>query len=754
MENYNTPKVSVIVPVYNSELYLHRCIASLIFQTLRDIEIICINDGSTDNSPAILEEFAQKDSRVVIINQQNEGCANARNKGLAAAKAPYIGFVDSDDFIAPEMYETLYNAMIQNDIDLVCCGSYLTAMPLTPEWIINDQIKTYEIRCDGKTSSKEVFFSHNHALWNKLFKKELIEKHRISFDRGFASYEDSKFVWSYWCIAKSAYFIRGKFYYYLLRDNGIMGKSFRRQMGGRGIDKIKVCHNFYDFLMEFNIFAENKYFFWKCYVESIYCARNWGDPETYREQGIPLITGFLKGKDLSYLPKDEYWLLHCFAEIGENETTTLREHRLLCFKQRETWHINDLSVTKQLYFFNVQVPDSHSRFFHTVYRRFKTYGAPKTLIKKVIKCLLPYGLVKIMQKARVYWFIIPNGLVKIIQKARMYWFTIPRFPPDKLPSKVWLEASTICQLNCSDCYMRKRNSGILGAGYLKFEDFKKFIDRHPFVKSVELSNNGEIFMNPELLDIIKYGYEKGITLTAGNGVNFNTVSEEMLEALVKYRFKYINFSIDGASQETYSIYRRNGDFDKVIANIKRLNEYKRSYKSELPVLHWQFVLMNHNQDDVLMAKKLAKELGMKIGFMLTWTPGFKAKQPEMLRRETGRTYLSQKEYNENNKNEYMTHEHCRMLWKEPTINYDGGLIGCCRACNNDDNNFGIDVFKVGLKRALKNKKYMYAKKMLLGKVPSPPPFLAPYIPCAACSVYERMKDSGLFLDKKRVKDDE
>jgi MoaA/NifB/PqqE/SkfB family radical SAM enzyme len=349
------------------------------------------------------------------------------------------------------------------------------------------------------------------------------------------------------------------------------------------------------------------------------------------------------------------------------------------------------------------------------------------------------------RKLRGFLRCLKNHGVKYTANRIIEPFLRSRHKKDiQLPSRVWLEASTLCQLNCADCNMRKRNNGTLGAGYLKFADFKKFIDRHPFIKSVELSNNGEIFLNPELLDIIKYGYEKGITLTAGNGVNFNTVSEEMLEALVKYRFNFINFSIDGASRETYSIYRRNGNFDKVIGNIKRLNEYKQAYKSEFPLLQWQFILMNHNQDDVPKVKELAKELGMKIFFKLTWTPGFKAEQPEILRRETGLTHLSREEYNQNNKNEYR-HTHCHMLWDAPAINYDGRLLGC--SCTH--NSFGINVFKVGLKRALKNKNYRYAKSMLLGELPSlPPRFRAPYIPCTVCSVYKRMNDRGLFLEKK------
>ena len=126
-----------------------------------------------------------------------------------------------------------------------------------------------------------------------------------------------------------------------------------------------------------------------------------------------------------------------------------------------------------------------------------------------------------------------------------------------------LEASSMCQLKCPLCetsrgILKDRN---IGWGYLKFEDFKKFVDNYPTIKTIELSNNGEIFLNPDLNKIIQYGYEKKINLTALNGCNLNTVKEELIESLVKYKFHDLSISIDGASNETYKIYRQGGSFD-------------------------------------------------------------------------------------------------------------------------------------------------------------------------------------------------
>ncbi len=117
-------KVSVIVPVYNVEKYLEECIESLINQTLTDIEIICINDGSTDNSLKILEELQKKDNRIKIINQKNSGVSSARNNGIENATGEYIGFVDSDDWIDSDYYEKLYNTAKKYNSDIAAGDMY------------------------------------------------------------------------------------------------------------------------------------------------------------------------------------------------------------------------------------------------------------------------------------------------------------------------------------------------------------------------------------------------------------------------------------------------------------------------------------------------------------------------------------------------------------------------------------------------------------------------------------------------------
>lgn len=116
------PELSIIVPVYKVELYLRRCIDSILAQTFRDFELILIDDGSPDNCGAICDEYAAKDSRIIVIHQENQGVSAARNAGLDIACGTYLGFVDSDDWIEPEMYETMISTAEEKQVDVVVCG--------------------------------------------------------------------------------------------------------------------------------------------------------------------------------------------------------------------------------------------------------------------------------------------------------------------------------------------------------------------------------------------------------------------------------------------------------------------------------------------------------------------------------------------------------------------------------------------------------------------------------------------------------
>ena len=277
------------------------------------------------------------------------------------------------------------------------------------------------------------------------------------------------------------------------------------------------------------------------------------------------------------------------------------------------------------------------------------------------------------------------------------------------PKWVRLEASTLCQLDCAKCYMRRGNFRGVGAGVLAYGDFVKFVRLNPYVKGVELSNNGEVFLNPELVEIMEFGRENGIVFTMWGGVNFNTVSDAQIEACVRCGILGIVFSIDGASPGVYSKYRRRGNFDAVIGNIRKLNEFKAKYNSVLPYMKWQYIILEGNSDiaEIQRAKKLAAELGCSIAFKKDWD-GFVPENRSAIEAETGLDFSPADTIMINGYNYFDT---CTGMWNMPAVNWDGRVFGCCV---NVDKEFGGNAFEEPLEKLLGSKLMRATRKMLTG----------------------------------------
>lgn len=276
---------------------------------------------------------------------------------------------------------------------------------------------------------------------------------------------------------------------------------------------------------------------------------------------------------------------------------------------------------------------------------------------------------------------------------------------------VKIDTASVCQLKCPICPTGtgENRNGPIGWGYLKFKDFKNFVDDNPGVKIIELSCWGEMFLNPELLDIIVYAHEKGISLKALNGVNLNTVKREVLESLVKYRFRMMNIAIDGVTEETYQKYRVGGSLERVLENVRLINEYKKKYKSLYPVLTWQFLLMGHNEHELPGAIRMARDLNMIFFPKLNWDPDYSPiKDREYVRREAGLSVVTREEYREKYNRTYIYP--CIQLWGAPQINWDGKLMGCCK---NRWGDFG-NVFEEGFEECMTGERYVSIKRMLLG----------------------------------------
>ena len=178
-------KVSIIVPVYNVEIYLRKCLDSLVNQTLEDIEIIVVNDGTKDNSQSIIDEYAAKHpDKIKAYIKENGGLSDARNFGIKRATGDYIGFVDSDDYVETTMFEKLYNKAISNNLDIVMCGVKLVYEDTNvPDREINMSVlQDITSKEDLKSSATYIY----PVVWNKLVKRDLIinEENFIEFKKG------------------------------------------------------------------------------------------------------------------------------------------------------------------------------------------------------------------------------------------------------------------------------------------------------------------------------------------------------------------------------------------------------------------------------------------------------------------------------------------------------------------------------------------------------------------------------------------
>ncbi len=213
------PKISILVPVYNVEKYLRQCLDSIVSQTLKDIEIIVINDGSKDTSPQIIAEYADKDNRIKVINKTNSGYGHSMNMGLAAATGEYIGIVESDDWVDAEMFEELYTLAKQNDVEVVKSNYYFYWSKPTEK---NKLKKVLPEKDVGKVINPEIeqgIFWCGPAIWSAIYRRDFLENNQIKFlETPGASYQDTAFNFKVWASAKRIY-LTDKAYLHYRQDN-------------------------------------------------------------------------------------------------------------------------------------------------------------------------------------------------------------------------------------------------------------------------------------------------------------------------------------------------------------------------------------------------------------------------------------------------------------------------------------------------------------------------------------------------------
>ena len=220
------PEVSVVVPVYNVAPYLRKCIDSILAQTTRDYELILVNDGSTDESPKILEEYAMLLPHIKLVHKQNGGLSDARNEGMKHAVGKYISFIDSDDFIEPEMLEKCLAKLHQTDADIVIFDYYQYYQETDKKEVMKNSFSgdhTYSLK-----ENPELLTGIANAAWNKIYRRSLFTNNNISYPKGFL-YEDLGTTYRLLARAEKVAFVNKPLYDYLKDRPGNITGAFNQR---------------------------------------------------------------------------------------------------------------------------------------------------------------------------------------------------------------------------------------------------------------------------------------------------------------------------------------------------------------------------------------------------------------------------------------------------------------------------------------------------------------------------------------------
>lgn len=235
------PKVSIIIPVYNVEPYLRECLDSVVHQTLKDIEIVVINDGSTDGCQSIIDEYSKKFSSIRSYKQKNSGLCYTRNLGIKYAKGKYVAFLDSDDFVDRKAYKLLYDFAEKGKYDVAICDFY---------WKYSNKLKVDKHK--EFNNDKELLINTKALVWNKIIKREILIKNKLYFTEGLR-YEDVDFNYKLINCTNNIGLLHIPLIYYRQRSDSFIGT---KNMNVRDI--YSVLNNVYDYYRKNDLY--NKYF--------------------------------------------------------------------------------------------------------------------------------------------------------------------------------------------------------------------------------------------------------------------------------------------------------------------------------------------------------------------------------------------------------------------------------------------------------------------------------------------------------------
>ncbi len=293
-------KVSVIVPIYNVENYLKACLESLVNQTLKEIEIICINDGSTDKSFGILKEYQKKDKRIKVINQKNQGRSAARNAGLKEVKSDYVMFCDADDRFSLTACEDMVRAIEKNNVDVVVCGVKMVYE--AHEEMRGSDIYYYGLKYSGRRFiNDEIIMGTNGSVCNKIFRMKSLKENEIKFPEKLGTAEDYYFYSVYMSVSKSIYFLNKKLYEYVRHEGSTMSSNFNKEK--MSVDDLLVAEKIFEFYKKTGFLKSHKNLFWRQWAASFWASYRYSGKK-YRDEVLNLGKEFISKNYNSNRPTD------------------------------------------------------------------------------------------------------------------------------------------------------------------------------------------------------------------------------------------------------------------------------------------------------------------------------------------------------------------------------------------------------------------------------------------------------------------
>lgn len=312
--------ISVVVPIYNVEKYLAKCIDSIKVQTYKNLEIILVNDGSADDSGKICDAYAKKDQRIKVIHKVNGGLSDARNAGIEAAKGYYIGFVDSDDYINANMYERLVNIMKADNSEIAVCNYTLVYEETEKSIFENSDFYDEHLLIDNKDKLIKYTMKNNYDVftvaWNKLYRRELFNG--IRYPKG-KIHEDVFTTYKLLYKAQKISYTKAVMYYYLQRQTSIMGQKFNAKRLYR-LDALQEQLKFYQSKKEQEMWSVTLFYYKLFLIHMISGVQK--NPElkkdmlnSYKKFYDEQVKKYLRKSRIGFKKKAGYWMFYKFPEF-------------------------------------------------------------------------------------------------------------------------------------------------------------------------------------------------------------------------------------------------------------------------------------------------------------------------------------------------------------------------------------------------------------------------------------------------------